>query len=213
MGSTTKLRGEVAHAQHPYPIGIFLAEESHGARGLGVLQGHDAGLDRVILANYLVHPALDGPQLLATDGLEVGKVEAQPFGVHQRALLLNVIAQDLAQGRMHQVGGGVVEGRGAAPFRVHLGFQLIADAQFARLNPTDMPEYIPAQLLGIEHRQAHPFTRQPAAVTDLATRLGIEGGPDQRPECLHHPHSGPRPPHRPDRCPPHEQDHPDAHSP
>ena len=147
----------------------------------------------MIAANFRVDQALDGRQLLRAHRLEVGEVEAQPLGVHQRAFLLDMIAQHLAQGRMHQVGRGVIERRGAAPIGVDPRLEVIADAQLARLHPADMPEDIPAQLLGIEHLKRDPSAREPAAIPDLAAGLGVERGADRAPRRLLRQHPGPRP--------------------
>ncbi|HEY5994840.1 MAG TPA: hypothetical protein VIU46_09625, partial [Gallionellaceae bacterium] len=50
----------------------------------------------------------------------MGKVEAQPLGTDQRALLLHVVAEHGAQRGMQQMGGGMIGAGGAAAFFVHL---------------------------------------------------------------------------------------------
>ena len=42
----------------------------------------------------------------------MGEVEAEPVGAHQRAGLLDVVAEHLLQGRLEEVGGGMVARRG-----------------------------------------------------------------------------------------------------
>ena len=68
-------------------------------------------------------------ELLALHLLEVREIEAQALGLHQRALLPDVLAQDAAQGRVQQVGGGVVA-RGSLSFAgidlcPHCGFRCV----------------------------------------------------------------------------------------
>ena len=65
-----------------------------------------------------VGQVLDGPDLLGRDRLEVAEVEAQPVGRHQRALLLDVVAEHLAQRPVQDVGAGVVAADGVAALAV-----------------------------------------------------------------------------------------------
>ena len=64
---------------------------------------------------------------LACDRLEVHEVEAQPIGRHQRARLLDVRAEHLAQRRVQKVGRGVVAPRRVADSRVDFGGDDVAD--------------------------------------------------------------------------------------
>ena len=61
-----------------------------------------------------VGEALDLLDLLGGDRLVVREVEAQPVGRDQRAGLLDVVAEHLAQRVVQQVGGGVVAADGVA---------------------------------------------------------------------------------------------------
>ena len=69
------------------------------------------------------------------DRLVVAEVEAQPVGRHQRALLLDVVAQHLAQGPVQQVGGGVVAADGVAALDVDGGGGLLAGHDLALDDP------------------------------------------------------------------------------
>ena len=53
--------------------------------------------------------------------LVVAEVEAQAIGGDQRALLLHVVAEHLAQGPVQEVGGGVVAADGVAAVAVDGG--------------------------------------------------------------------------------------------
>ena len=104
----------------------------------------------------------------------MGEVEAQPFRIHQGTLLLHMVTQHLAQGRVQQMGSGMIEHGGAPPRRVHLTVQGVAHAQLALLQETDMDEHA-ALLLGIARGKARIGGAEHALVAHLAARLGIEG--------------------------------------
>ncbi len=102
------------------------------------------------------------------------KSKAQALAVDQRALLLDVLAQYLAQCSVQQVGGRVVQRRGVAHVGVDLGFHRRTDLQAAR-----------CQLrrdAGTRRRswwcRARQNGQMPAcritAVADLAARFGVE---------------------------------------
>ena len=72
-------------------------------------------------------------QLLGGERGVVREVEPQPVGRHQRAALLDVRPEHLAQRRVQQVGGGVVPARRVARLVVHCGHDDVTRLQFARL--------------------------------------------------------------------------------
>ena len=67
--------------------------------------------------------------LVAGDRLKVHEVEAQPIGRDQRARLLDVRAEHLAQRRVQQVRRRVVAARRVADLGVDLRGDEVADAQ------------------------------------------------------------------------------------
>ena len=126
------------------------------------------------LAHALVGEALHPGQLLGCHFLEVGEVKAQRLRGHQRAFLLDMRAQHLAQRLVQQVGGGVVARYGAAYVGVdcggercggvggQLGAQMHAHAVLA---------------LGVVYLDYLSIGRcECAAVAALAAHLGVEGG-------------------------------------
>ena len=70
---------------------------------------------------------LDLGDLFGGDGLVVAEVEAEPVGPDPRTLLLDVVAEDLAQGPVQEVGGGVVASDRGSPLVVDGGGHLLAD--------------------------------------------------------------------------------------
>lgn len=151
----------------------YFAEQRHGALGLGGVDIGFLGLDLGVATDFGVDDILQGLQLFRLDRLEVAEVETQALAVHQRALLLYVVAQYLAQRGMQQVGRGVVERGGLAYRGVDLGLDRAADAQVA---PGDhaMVQVRAASLGGIAHVEAHASRLEVATVADLAAGLGVE---------------------------------------
>lgn len=64
-------------------------------------------------------------------GGEMGKVKAQMFRGNQRAALLNMVAEDLPQRRLEEVGGSVIASDITPTFNIHHGFDCITDSQSA----------------------------------------------------------------------------------
>ena len=95
----------VAKLHHAHLVTIFLAKQGHGAQFLSLLQGHVAVvLDRQVLADAGVDQPLHLAQLIMSHLLEMTEVKAQPLRGYQRALLLHMGAQHLAQSLVNQVG-------------------------------------------------------------------------------------------------------------
>ena len=68
--------------------------------------------------DHRAHLGLNGCPLLRADFLEMREIKAQSSGMHQRAALLHVCAQNFTQGMVHQVGGGMVFRRSATTLNV-----------------------------------------------------------------------------------------------
>ena len=99
----------VAVADYTHDVAVFLAEQGHGAHGLGLFHGGVTLLhEREVGADELVHADFHVAQLLVGHLLEVGEVEAEVVRSHEGTLLLHVGAQYHAQGLVQQVGAGMV---------------------------------------------------------------------------------------------------------
>ena len=92
---------------------------------------HDGRGDGHVGQNGGVHFAFDGGDFLRRHGLDVAEVEAQMVGIHEGAGLLDVGAEDLAQGGLEKVRGGMVAGHGHAAFPVDGKRHFAVDAQGA----------------------------------------------------------------------------------
>ena len=106
----------------------------------------------------------------------VAEVEADAVGVDHLALLGHVRAQHVAQGRVQQVGRGVVGAGAGAPLGVDEQVDVVARGQPARADPDPVHVQVAGVLVGVEHlaRAAGPLRL--AHVAGLAAALGVEGG-------------------------------------
>jgi hypothetical protein len=72
---------------------------------------YNSGGHLIIIPNSLIHTQLYILKFLLTYRRQMRKVKTQTIGFHQRALLLGMVAQNLAQSSMQKVGGGMVASR------------------------------------------------------------------------------------------------------
>ena len=86
MGATAELAGERlvvgAHGDDADDIPVLLAKEGDSTSGLGLVDTHDAGHDRLGSEDLLVDQVLDRLELLGGQSLEVREVKAQVLGRH-----------------------------------------------------------------------------------------------------------------------------------
>ena len=127
MGAAAQLHGEVAHGHYPDSGAVLLAEGGHRAPGLGLVQRQLLGDDGQTVQNSTVDQILHLVQLLGGDAFKVSEVETQAVRLHQRACLMDVVAQYLHQRGIQQVGGAVGAADGGAADGVNRGGHGIAD--------------------------------------------------------------------------------------
>ena len=171
MATAAELHG-VAELHHAHLVAVFLAEEGDGPHLACLVDGAVAVfLEGDILANLLVHKVFHLAQLLGCHLLEVREVEAQTVGRDQRAALLDVGAQHLAQGSIQQVGAGVVRLNGAALVDVDAGHELGLHVLRQLLHDVDA---LVVLALGVDDLHGLLFRDEHALVANLATHLAIE---------------------------------------
>ena len=160
MGATAKLTGERlvlgAYGNDADNVAVLLAKEGDSTGGLGLVDAHDAGHDRLGSEDLLVDQVLDSLELLGGQGLKVREVKAQVLGRHQRAGLGDMLAQDLLKGGVEQVRGGVVAAQEATALGVERGGHGGADGQRTLGNVGDVGIQA-VVVLGVGNRQRNAF--------------------------------------------------------
>ena len=107
----------------------------------------------------------------------VGKIEAGFVGIDQRAFLLHMLAQHVTQRLVHEMRHRMMAHGALALVHVHVGGNGIANGEFAGGDGAVMAEYIRLdflRVLHLEQSQAGTTLAEFAAVTHLATGLGVE---------------------------------------
>src|SRR5882757_1531070 len=102
------------------------------------------------------------------------KIESQPIGGHQRALLLDMRAENLPQRGVQQVRGGMIERNGFSTLNIDLRGHSIAYMQFTAFEHPDMGKRC-ANLLGVAHGKPRAGALEGARIADLAAAFRIEG--------------------------------------
>src|SRR5262249_20236026 len=106
---------------YPYGVAIFFAKERHGAELQCLLLWHLPDDDGDILPDLLIDEGFDCGDLVFRHFGKMREIETKLAVVDQGSLLGYVRAQHLAQGRMEQVGGGVMDLRGLSLLSVDGG--------------------------------------------------------------------------------------------
>src|ERR1700693_972215 len=91
-------------------------------------------MNRDILQNLFVGELFDFGQLLRIGGSVMREIEPKPSGIYYAAGLLDVSPEHFAAGCMQQVCSGMVAHGGVTQFGIHLGDDLIALLQRARVD-------------------------------------------------------------------------------
>ena len=114
MGTAAELNGVAAHVDNADGIAVLLAEECSGSQLSGFLDGHFFRHDVVALQNGVLNDLIDLGKLFGGQSRVMGEVKAQVIGLHQRACLMDMVAQDGGQRLLQQVGGRVGTHNGLA---------------------------------------------------------------------------------------------------
>ena len=101
------------------------------------------------------------------------EVESQAIKIHEGTRLTDPWIHDLLQGRLEQMGCGVVGLSASTTGSVHLRCDRIAHGQLTAFNPSGMHEHIPTATHRL-NRNDDIGTRQHPAVSHLAATFAIE---------------------------------------
>ena len=171
--AAAELRREIAELQHAHLIAVLVAEKRERAGRDRFVVGQHANVGVVVQAHLLVDERLDLGELLGAHGLVVREIEAQAIRRDERALLLNVRAEHLAQRRMQQMRGGVIQHDRGAALRVDLRLHAVADRDAARDERSLMAERR-AELLRVGDLESRGADGKLAGVADLAAAFRVE---------------------------------------
>ena len=175
MGAAAQFCRVIAHRNDTHNVVVLFAEQRHRTGFLRFLERHLYVGCFEIVPDFFVDLALDRVDLFLPDRFEMGEVEAGALRRDQRAFLLHVITEHIAQRRVHQVRCRVIALDGFAQVVVDLCMHAVAFAQLARIDDADVQEGL-ALFLRVLHEKHRIVAEQPASIADLAARLGVERG-------------------------------------
>ena len=113
-------------------------------------------------------------QIVAGERLRIAEVEAQPVGGDQRALLFDMIAEHVAQRRVQQVGGGVIQGDVRPARGVDAGANAVVRIERAG-DHAPVVQVLAAALGGVfDFEDRAVLAAQGSGVADLPAGLGVE---------------------------------------
>ncbi|GKT91710.1 uncharacterised protein [Colletotrichum tofieldiae] len=158
-------------------VGVRLAKHCANALdSLGQVKIHFLGVDFAVLADIRVGEVLDLLQLRNGYTRLVGEVETQLLVVDQRALLVNVVAEDFPKRVVKDVSTGVVVANRRSPQLIVLADDLVARRQGAVLEVT-VVDNVASVVLHIQDLElGNIINDNTSSIGDLATRLGVEVG-------------------------------------
>ena len=124
--------------------------------------------------DFGIDDGLDPAHLLIVHRRVVGKVKTRLVAIHERTLLLHMIAQHLAQGLVHQVGGRVVAHGARALRGVDCGANRVPDPEHAGLDLPMVAENIRHDFLRVSNNKARAPGADDTLVANLSARLRIK---------------------------------------
>ena len=139
MRTAAQLDRVPARFEHADDVAVLVSEERDGSELLRVGLRRLVVVHRVVRKDLVVGEVLDLADLLVGERLIVAEIEAQAIRCYERALLLHVVAEDLAQRPVQDVRAGVI-----APDRVAAGdvdgrHRLLAGRDLAFDDAGDVP--------------------------------------------------------------------------
>ena len=108
MGAAAEFDGLRASLEHAYDIAVFVAEERNGALVLGIVHRHFFMAGVRVRQYFGIHEVFDLCHLFGRDRVVVTEVEPKPVRANPRTLLFHMVAKNLAERSMEQVGTGVI---------------------------------------------------------------------------------------------------------
>ena len=180
MGAAAELHRNAWHIHHPHHLGVLLAKHGHGTSSLGLIDRHLLHLQGMGIADPAIDQGFDLADLGRRHRPGAVEIEAQTIKIHQRTGLANPGIHHLLEGRLEQVGCGVVRLGPAPASPIHLGLEHIPHRQAAALHPAVVHEHTAvADHRGNLHKQpvglrARASPRERAPIAHLAAAFPIK---------------------------------------
>ena len=176
MRATAQLDRMLTGLEDAHEVAVLVAEERDRPEALGVFLRRLVVPHRSVGDDLGIGERLDRVELVLGDGAGVTEVKTQAVRRDERTRLLNVRAKHFAQRPMQDVGGGVVPADAITTHTVDRGRHLVALRELAPHELTTVHDELGHAVLRVEHAHLRAGIRgDRAGVTNLATRLGIEG--------------------------------------
>ena len=175
VDAAAELLAEVADADDPDGLPVLLLEDGRGTLADAFLERRHPSRERHVGPDPVVDDLLDAPDLLAGQWGEMGKIEAQAGRRDERAGLLDVVAQHLAQGRVEEVGRGVIVRRRLPPDEIGHGVDAVAFADLAGQDLDGVDDDVGSCVRRVPDQRGELRALERARVPDLAAGFGVEG--------------------------------------
>ena len=114
MRAAAQLDAVAAHIDHADDIAVFFTKQCGRADFSRFIDWHFTRVDHITGQDGLIDHPFDLADLLGRHGGEMREVKAQAVGFDERARLVDMIAQDVAQRALQQVRRAVGTADGAA---------------------------------------------------------------------------------------------------
>ena len=155
---------------------VVLAEQRHGAQGLGLGEAHDLGVHPEVVPDGQVGHFLDLGARGGAQSLAPGEVEAQVAGLVVGTALGGLRAEDLVQRGVHDVRAGVRLLGGVAAFAVDGGAHQGVGGDLAFADDRLVHAQALDRALDVQDLDDEAVAGDEAGVSGLAAGFGVERG-------------------------------------
>ncbi len=178
VGTTAQFFAKSRHFDGADVVAVFFTKQGHRTAGEGVIQAGDLGLHGGVVPQLFVYQEFNALQFTLAQARKMGKVKPQAIRGDEGTGLFDVIAQDLPQGGVQEVGGGVILANFFAPLLVNAQLQGHARLHAAAFDHAGMNDEIRQRFLGIGDVDLDPVVRgqEHAAVAHLTAGFAVKRG-------------------------------------
>ena len=178
MGTAAEFHRHTGHVNNAHHIGVFLSEHRHSTRSLGLLDRHLLHLQGMSLTDPAIDQGFDLLELIRLHRPRAVEVEAQALEIHQGSGLANPGVHHLLEGRLQQMGGGVIRLGPAPAGPVNLAMHHIANREAAALHPAAVHKHIAVAAHPLDHHDQTvaigAVAHQHAAIPHLTAAFAVK---------------------------------------